>query len=68
LNKRSEHVGGETGKRIREQGVIIASGRMAGGALGGVFGAALRLLPKYREELIRTPLYTNESVSESVSA
>jgi hypothetical protein len=60
LNKRSEHVGGETGKNW--------SGLMAGGALGGVFGAALRLLPKYREELIRTPFYANESVSQSVSA
>ena len=30
---------------MRERGIIIASGLMAGGALGGVFGAALRLLP-----------------------
>ena len=28
---------------MRERGVIIASGLMAGGALGGVFGAGLRL-------------------------
>ena len=51
LNKRSEHVGGETGGRIPERGVIIASGLMAGGELGGVFGAALGLLPKYRQDL-----------------
>jgi putative OPT family oligopeptide transporter len=68
LNKRSERAGGDTGRRIRERGVIIASGLMAGGALGGVIGAALRLLPKYREDLISTPFYANEPVSQSVSA
>ena len=36
LNKRSARTGGEPGKSIRERGVIIASGLMAGGALGGV--------------------------------
>jgi putative OPT family oligopeptide transporter len=45
LTRRSERIGGEAGGRIRERGVIIASGLMAGGALGGVFGAALRLDP-----------------------
>ena len=45
LSKRSEKVGGAAGRTMRERGVIIASGLMAGGALGGVFGAALRLLP-----------------------
>jgi putative OPT family oligopeptide transporter len=68
LNKRSERVGGDPGKSIRERGVIIASGLMAGGALGGVFGAALRLFPWYREELIKTPFYSNEPISQSVSA
>lgn len=48
--------------------MIIASGLLAGGALGGVFGARLQLLPKYREDLIRTPFYANEPVSQSVSA
>ena len=67
LNKRSERAGGDSGRRIRERGVIIASGLMAGGALGGVFGAALRLLPKYREDLISTPFYANEPVSQFVS-
>ena len=33
--------GGPRGRTVRERGVIIASGLMAGGALGGVFGAAL---------------------------
>ena len=53
---------------IRERGVIIASGLMAGGALGGVFGAALRLFPWYREDLIKTPFYVIDAVSQSVSA
>jgi hypothetical protein len=68
LNKRSQKSGGAQGKRIRERGVIIASGLMAGGALGGVFGAALRLFPWFREDLMRTPFYLNEPVSQSVSA
>jgi putative OPT family oligopeptide transporter len=67
INKRSEKVGGETGSRIRERGVILASGLMAGGALGGVLGAALHLFPWYREDLITTPFYMNEPVSQSVS-
>jgi uncharacterized oligopeptide transporter (OPT) family protein len=68
LNKRSERTGGERGRTIRERGVIIASGLMAGGALGGVLGAALRLIPGYREDLIKTPFYSNEPVSQTVSA
>jgi len=68
VNKRSDRMGGETGRRVRERGVIIASGLMAGGALGGVLGAALRLIPRYREDLIRTPFYSNEPVSQTVSA
>jgi putative OPT family oligopeptide transporter len=68
LNKRSEKAGGEQGKGIRERGVIIASGLMAGGALGGVLGAALRLFPWYREDLIKTPFYANDPVSQIVSA
>ena len=68
LNKRAEQTGGEAGISIRERGVIIASGLMAGGALGGVFGAALRLFPWYREDLVHTPFYANEAISQSVSA
>jgi putative OPT family oligopeptide transporter len=52
----------------RERGVIIASGLMAGGALGGVLGAACRLLPGYSESWIKTPFYDNEPVSQLVSA
>ena len=47
VTKRSERTGGARGRTMRERGVIIASGLMAGGALGGVFGAALRLFPWY---------------------
>jgi uncharacterized oligopeptide transporter (OPT) family protein len=68
VNKRSEKVGGEHGKGIRERGVILASGLMAGGALGGVLGAALRLFPSYRETLIRTPFYSYDPISQTVSA
>jgi putative OPT family oligopeptide transporter len=68
VNRRCEKAGGEPGRRIRERGVILASGLMAGGALGGVFGAALRLFPAFREDLIQTPFYSYDPVSQSVSA
>jgi putative OPT family oligopeptide transporter len=68
VNKRVAKTGGEQGRTIRERGVIIASGLMAGGALGGVFGAALRLLKVYREDMVHTPFYSNEPVSQMVSA
>ena len=67
INKRSDKIGGNLGGRIRERGVIIASGLMAGGALGGVLGASLRLFPWYQEDLIRTPFYMNNPVSQSLS-
>ena len=66
INKRSE-AGGEPTRHYRERGIIIASGFMAGGALGGVFGAALRLFPWYRDDLVQTPFYANEPVSQTVS-
>jgi putative OPT family oligopeptide transporter len=68
LTRRSERVGGEAGRSIRERGVIVASGLMAGGALGGVLGAALRLVPGYREDLLRSPFYDLDAVSQTVSA
>ncbi len=81
LKKHSERIGADRGKRIRERGVIIASGLMAGGALGGVMGAALRLIPSFSfvlfgkhatfdghiEDLIRTPFYSYDPVSQSIS-
>jgi putative OPT family oligopeptide transporter len=68
VGRRSERVGGEKGRSMRERGVIIASGLMAGGALGGVLGASLRLFPWYDEGLIETPFFTNEPVSQTISA
>ena len=68
VRRRAEETGGESGRGIRERGVILASGLMAGGALGGVFGAALRLVPGFRETLIQTPFYLNDPVSQSISA
>ena len=52
---------------MRERAVIIASGLMAGGALGGVFGAGLRLFGWYREDLVKLPFYDNDPVSQMVS-
>ncbi|HUL78912.1 MAG TPA: oligopeptide transporter, OPT family [Vicinamibacteria bacterium] len=68
LNRKGERRGGEAGARIRERGIVIASGLMAGGALGGVFGAALRLLPGYTEDWVKSPFYDNVGVSQTVSA
>jgi putative OPT family oligopeptide transporter len=65
--RKSERAGGAAGRTMRERAVVIASGLMAGGALGGVFGAALRLFGWYREDLVRTPFYGNETVSQGVS-
>ena len=67
VGKRSEAAGGEAGSGIRERGVVIASGLMAGGALGGVFGAACRLIPGYKEGWVRTPFYGDEAISQAVS-
>jgi putative OPT family oligopeptide transporter len=68
LGKRAERTGGEHGASIRERGVIIASGLMAGGALGGVIGAAFRLIPKFSEEWIQTPFFQNDPISQVDSA
>ena len=68
VNKRAEQTGGPQGRNIRDRGIIIAGGLMAGGALGGVIGAALRVLPHFKEEWIQTPFYDNNPVSQSLSA
>jgi putative OPT family oligopeptide transporter len=52
---------------IRERAVVIASGLMAGGALGGVLGAAFRLFPNFSEDWIKTPFYDNDVISQIVS-
>jgi putative OPT family oligopeptide transporter len=68
VNKRAEKTDGELGRSIRERGVIVAGGLMAGGALGGVIGAALRVLPSFHEDWIQTPIYNNELISQTISA
>jgi putative OPT family oligopeptide transporter len=68
LNKKAEAKGGERGASIRERGIVIASGLMAGGALGGVFGAALRLLPGYTEDWVKSWFYDDVGVSQTLSA
>lgn len=68
LQRRAERTGGEEGQGLRERGVIIASGLMAGGALGGVVGASLRLFDSFREDWVKTPFYEHEPVSQSLSA
>jgi putative OPT family oligopeptide transporter len=68
INKRATKTGGEEGRSVRERGVIIASGLMAGGALGGVFGAALRLFPKFKESWVHTPFFDHDAASQTVSA
>lgn len=68
VNKRGEKTGGEHGRTIRERGIIIAGGLMAGGALGGVIGAALRVLPHFKEDWIHTPFYDNMPISQTISA
>lgn len=65
LDKKAEREGRP---RIRERGIVIASGLMAGGALGGVFGAALRLLPGYTEDWLRSPFYDHAPTSQTVAA
>ncbi len=67
VTKKSATRGGEPGRAMRERGVVIASGLMAGGALGGVFGAALRLIPGFREEWIKTPFFDLDAISQIVS-
>jgi putative OPT family oligopeptide transporter len=66
--RRSTLAGGERGSSMRERGIVIASGLMAGGALGGVFGAALRLIPGYSETWVKTPFYDNAAAAQIVSA
>jgi putative OPT family oligopeptide transporter len=68
VTRRSRKVEAKAGSIMRERGVIIASGLMAGGALGGVFGAAFRLFPSYNEDRIRTPFYDFDPVSQTISA
>jgi putative OPT family oligopeptide transporter len=62
------HFVGKRDNSVKERAVVIASGLMAGGALGGVLGASFRLFPKFSEEWIKTPFYDNDVISQSISA
>ncbi len=68
VTRRSRKAEAKAGSFMRERGVIIASGLMAGGALGGVLGAAFRLFPSYTEDRIRTPFYDFDPISQTISA
>ena len=68
VNKRGEKIGGQHGNAIRERGIIIAGGLMAGGALGGVIGAALRVLPTSKKSGFRRRSTRTMPVSQTVSA
>jgi len=67
VTRRSERAGGAKGRTMRERGVIVASGFMAGGALGGVIGAGFRLFDWYSEDLVRTPFFGHEAAAQMVS-
>ena len=61
------HFIGKRQRAVRERAVVIASGLMAGGALGGVLGAAFRLFPNFSEDWVKTPFYDNEVISQIIS-
>jgi putative OPT family oligopeptide transporter len=71
ITRRSTRVGGESGRTLRERGVIIASGLMAGGAIGGTIGAALRIPGWYHrlieEQRWRSWFFDNDAKSQLVS-
>jgi putative OPT family oligopeptide transporter len=68
VTRRADRIGGHAATTMRERGVIIASGLMAGGALGGVAGAALNFFPWYKAENLTSPFYGNPAASQLVSA
>jgi putative OPT family oligopeptide transporter len=67
VSRRADREGGAAARSMRENGIVIASGLLAGGALGGVFGAALRMVPGFSEGWIKTPFFDHEGISQSVS-
>jgi putative OPT family oligopeptide transporter len=71
VTAKSERASVGDGRTMRERGVIVASGFMAGGALGGVIGAGLRVFPWYREDTLpfvgwHTPFFV-DWLSQTVS-
>src|SRR5258706_1078820 len=68
VTRRANRIGGHPGTSMRDRGVILASGLMAGGALGGVAGAALNFIPGYKAGNLTSPFYDSPAASQIVSA
>jgi len=64
VTRRAAKVGGEPGRTIRERGVVIASGLMAGGALGGVAGAVVKITVPTAEEAVRVSWFDVDLLSQ----
>jgi uncharacterized oligopeptide transporter (OPT) family protein len=64
VTRRAARVGGEGGRTIRERGVVIASGLMAGGALGGVAGAAIKIWNPEIEQVVRVSWFDVDLLSQ----
>jgi putative OPT family oligopeptide transporter len=68
VTTKSARVGGERGRSIRERGVVIASGLMAGGALGGVFGAGVKIFwSGFDEESTKLSFYDTDWISQGIA-
>lgn len=68
LGRRADRVGGRKSASIRERGIVIASGLLAGGALGGVLGAAMTFIPGYSPTWIQSPFFPSEVNGVSVGS
>ena len=67
VTRRAARQGGNGGRTLRERGVVIASGLMAGGALGGVIGVALRLATGFDPDTTAMPLDKYNTLSQCIS-
>jgi putative OPT family oligopeptide transporter len=67
VTTKSAKQGREAGRSLRERGVVIASGMMAGGALGGVLGVAMRLAFRFDPDTLKMPLDAFDTVSQLIS-
>ena len=67
VTTKSAKQGREAGRSLRERGVVIASGMMAGGALGGVLGVAMRLAFKFDPDTLKMPLDAFDTASQLIS-
>jgi hypothetical protein len=67
VTRKAARRGGNAGRSLRERGVVIASGLMAGGALGGVVGVAIRLATGFDPDTTTMPLDAFNAVSQCIS-